>query len=178
MPVGWKYAGVTALLAITLSATALYFRNATPLPEVPTPSDLSKLEPQLREYVEEKVKWVRAAPRDARRQATLGLVYAANSLWPEARLAFRNAVQLNPKEPLAHLYAAVSTQETGDFDEALNLYRQLTLQFPNFAPGFYRLGEALLRAGAVAEAETAFRQLITLAPQEWRGQLRYRVPPG
>jgi tetratricopeptide (TPR) repeat protein len=64
---------------------------------------------------------------------------------------------------------AVSTQESGDVDEALNVYRQLTLQFPNFAPGSYRLGEALLRAGAIAEAETAFRQLIILAPQEWRG---------
>jgi tetratricopeptide (TPR) repeat protein len=169
LPVRWRYSGIAALLAITLIATTLCFRKATPLLEVPTPSNLNKLEPQLRDYVEEKVKWVRTAPRDPQRQATLGLVYAANSLWPEARLAFQNAVRLNPKEPLAHLYVAVSTQESGNVDEALSLYRELTIQFPNFAPGFYRLGEALLRAGAVAEAETAFRQLIILAPQEWRG---------
>jgi tetratricopeptide (TPR) repeat protein len=148
---------------------AISSRTQGPTLEVPIPQDLDKLEAQLRLYILEKVKWVRQAPRDARRHATLGMVYAANSIWPEARLAFRNAATLDPKEPLAQLYFAVATQETGDFDEALKLYRQVTVRFLDFAPALYRLGDALLQAGAVDEAENVFRRLIALAPQEWRG---------
>jgi len=144
-------------------------RTSGPALEVPIPKDLDSLDAQLRLYIVEKVKWVRQAPRDAGRHATLGMVYAANSIWPEARLAFRNAATLDPKEPLAQLYVAVATQETGDFDGALKLYREVTVRFPDFAPAFYRLGDALLRAGTVDEAENVFRRLLALAPQEGRG---------
>jgi tetratricopeptide (TPR) repeat protein len=140
-----------------------------PALEVPIPQDLDNLEPQLRLYIREKVKWVRQAPSDDHRRATLGMVYSANSIWPEARIAFQNAASLNPKEPLSQLYLAVATQEMGDFGEALKLYRQVTVRFPDFAQGYYRLGDSLLRAGTVDEAENAFRRLIILAPQEWRG---------
>ena len=137
--------------------------------EVPVPKDLDKLEPQLRNYVTQKIKWVRERPREMHRQATLGIIYAANSLWSEARLAFINAAKLNPKEPLARLYVAISTQESGDFNEALNMFRQITAEFPEFPQGYYRLGDALLRSGSVDEAEPAFQRLIALAPKEWRG---------
>lgn len=140
-----------------------------PPPPVPVPPDLERLEPQLRAYITEQAQWVRAAPREAARHSTLGLVYAANGLWTEARSAFQNAARLNPREPLAPLYVAVATQELGERDEALRLYRQITQQFPAFPQGFYRLGDLALRAGAVDEAQAAFEKLIVLAPQEWRG---------
>jgi tetratricopeptide (TPR) repeat protein len=151
------------------SAVLLGFWLSKPAPHVPVPASLDKLEPQLRAYVGEKVQWVRDAPRSPDRQATLGMVYAANALWAEARLAFSNVVQLSPKEPLAHLYVAVATQELGEMSESAALLRSVTERFPDFAPGFYRLGEVSLRLGAVAEAERAFQRLISLAPQEWRG---------
>jgi tetratricopeptide (TPR) repeat protein len=137
--------------------------------QVPRPHDASQLEPQLRDYVEEKVAWVLQNPRDPTRQAALGIVYAANALWREARSAFANVARLNPNEPLALLYVAIATQELGELDKATELFRQCTTQFPDFPQGFWRLGDALLRQGAFDEAEPAFRRLTQLAPREWRG---------
>ncbi|MBM3837843.1 MAG: tetratricopeptide repeat protein [Verrucomicrobia bacterium] len=138
-------------------------------PEPPVPQQLDKLDPQARAYVEETLKWVRSAPRDWNRHATLGIVYAANSLWTEARLAFSNVVHLNPKEPLAHLYVGISHQELAEADQALQIFREVTRRFPGFAQGYYRLGEALLKAGDLDNSEKAFQRLAELAPKEWRG---------
>jgi tetratricopeptide (TPR) repeat protein len=133
------------------------------------PPDLAQLQPQLRAYLMEKIEWVRDAPRQMERHATLGIVYAANLLWREAKGCFENAARLRPTEPLARLYVAISTQELGQPAEALKLYREITFRFPSFPQGFARLGEASLRAGTPDEAEPAFRRLVELAPLEWRG---------
>jgi tetratricopeptide (TPR) repeat protein len=160
---------VALLCSGLLVAIGLISRRAPPVLEIPVPRDLEKLDPQLRAYVVEKVAWVREKPADVHRHATLGMVYAANSLWNEALVAFQNAVQLNSKEPLARLYIAVSEQELGNNNEAMELFRQITSQFPDFAPGFYRLGDTMLRSGRVDEAEPPFKRLVTMVPREWRG---------
>ncbi|MBK9140318.1 MAG: tetratricopeptide repeat protein [Verrucomicrobia bacterium] len=159
-----------ALLAVVvLGAGWFAWQTLRPSPAVPAPPDPARLEPQLRAYLDEMVAWTRSGARDPQRHATLGLAYAANNLWAEARLAFSNVVQLNPREPLALLYYAVAHQELGQTDEALRLLRELAERFPQFAPGQYRLGEALLRAGQMEEAERAFTRLMATAPGEWRG---------
>jgi tetratricopeptide (TPR) repeat protein len=123
----------------------------------------------VRDYIEEQVAWVRKDPRDGERHAVLGLVYAANGLWKEARLAFANARRLMPREPLAWLYEAVSAQEAGAPEEALRLFQELVNRFPDFPHGYYRLGEALMRAGDAEQAAVSFAALTNLAPAEWRG---------
>ena len=169
-----KRLGLLVCLALALLGGLAWMVLSKPRPvapgiTVPTPANPNDLEPQLRSYVEEKVRWVRDAPQDPRRQATLGVVYAANGLWAEARAAFENVVRLTPEEPLAHLYMAVCAQELGAPEQALELFRRLTRRFPGFPQGFYRLGEAALRAGRTDEARQAFERLTQLAPQEWRG---------
>jgi cytochrome c-type biogenesis protein CcmH/NrfG len=81
------------------------------------------------------------------------MVYAANSIWPKL-VWHSETLQLDPKEPLAQLYFAVATQETGDFDEALKLYRQVTVRFPDFAPAL--TGWVTSQAGAVMKQKTCF----------------------
>lgn len=160
---------VAMALLLAFAGLGNYLRTRKPLLDVPLPGDIGNLETQLRAYIEEKVQRVRESPREMQRYATLGIVYAANGLWNEAQKAFKNAAQLNPKEPLAQMYVGIATQESGDLDQALQLFRQLAVQFRNFAPAHYRLGHALLRAGALDEAESAFQRLIACAPTEWRG---------
>jgi len=157
------------MAAIVPGVWLAYPKRSEPPFLIPASADLEQLDPQLRAYLVEKLNWVREKPRDAERRATLGLVYAANGLWEWARDAFRNVTQLDPNQPLAQMYVAVATQELGDLKEAIRLYRELTVRFPDFAPGYYRLGDGSLRAGEVAQAEAAFGRLISLAPNEWRG---------
>jgi tetratricopeptide (TPR) repeat protein len=153
-------AGLLALIVFQWTAAA---------PEPPVPQELGRLDPQLRAHISEIVNWVRSEPRRWDRHATLGVAYAANSLWPEARLSFSNVIYLNPKEPLAHLYLGISTQELGEPDQALQEFQAVTRRFPEFAQGYYRLAEALLKSGNMESAEKAFHRLVELAPQEWRG---------
>ena len=173
--VKWCWSKRTGIAAVALLCGGLLIgislnsRHSPPPLEIPVPHDLDKLDPQLRSYIVEKVARVREKPADFQRHATLGMVYAANSLWNEALVAFQNAVQLNPGEPLARLYVGVSEQELGNNNEAMEMFRRITSQFPDFAPGFYRLGDVMLRSGRVDEAEPAFKRLVALVPREWRG---------
>ena len=164
--------GLLALATVVAIILAVchnrFARFQTPL-SIPVPRDLALLDAQLRAYLQAKIIWVKEKPRNAGRQATLGIAYAANGLWDEARNAFRNVERLDPKQPLAPMYVAIATQELGQLKEAIRLFRELTVRFPDFAPGYYRLGDASLRAGEVPQAEVAFRRLISLAPAEWRG---------
>jgi tetratricopeptide (TPR) repeat protein len=140
-----------------------------PPPSVPLPSQLERLEPQLRAYIQEHVQPLRAAPWDAQRHATLGLIYAANGLWSEAYLAFSNAVRLKAQFPLAGLYLGLAAQESGRLTEAIEQFTRLTQECPQFAPAQFHLGDALLRAGRTDQAEAPFRRLTELVPSEWRG---------
>ncbi len=164
------FRATSSTLALALALIGVYLVSfAPPAPEIPEPQNFDKLEPQLRDYLTEKLRWVREAPKRADRHATLGLIYAVNGLWVEARHSFSNAAALNPKEPLPWMYGGVAAQELGDLPAATATYRDLTARFPSFAPGFYRLGSALLRAGQAEEAENAYQRLTALAPGEWRG---------
>ncbi|MSU61931.1 MAG: tetratricopeptide repeat protein [Pedosphaera sp.] len=158
-----------AVIALAVAGLVQLWFHLHPAPAIPAPPDLNKLEPQLREYLAEKIVWVRSRPRRADRHALLGLVYSVNGLWHEARLAFQNSVSLDDREPLALMYAAIATQELGERDEALRLFHELVTKFPAFPQGYYRLGSLSLTAGKVDEAESAFRKLIELVPTEWRG---------
>lgn len=161
---------ILALLIVTIVGVRhLYSDRRQSSLTIPVPADLERLDPQLRAYLWQKLDWVREKPRHADRHATLGIVYAANGLWKEAKDAFGNAAHLDPNQPLAYMYVAVADQELGSLKEAIGGYRDLTVRFPDFAPGYYRLGDASLRAGEVKEAEFALQRLIALAPQEWRG---------
>jgi tetratricopeptide (TPR) repeat protein len=158
-----------AVVGCGVVGTLIHRNLSKPSPVVPVPANLAALDPMLRNYVTGKVDWARESPRSPDRQGNLGLVYAANGLWAEAQLAFANTVQLNPKEPLGWLYWAISSQELGQPDRAMDLLRTLTRRFPDFAPGFSRLGDYSLRLGSIDEAERAFQRLTQLAPREWRG---------
>src|SRR5438552_14140967 len=160
---------MVAVIATILAGWHLHSARFKSQATVPVPRDLAQLDPQLKEYLRTKIHWVQEKPRDANRQATLGIAYAANGLWEQARESFRNAERLDPRQPLAPMYVAIATQELGELNEAIRFFRELTVRFPVFAPGYYRLGDASLRAGEVQQAEAAFRRLIALAPGEWRG---------
>jgi tetratricopeptide (TPR) repeat protein len=166
---GNRSAGIALLILAVAGCAWFLAQHNSPKPPVPVPDDMARLEPQLRAYLEEKVRWTQNRPGDWQRQSTLGIVYGANGLWPQARSAFSNAAVLNPREPLARLYFGISELELGNLEPALQHFKVVTNLFPQFAPGYYRLGEASLRAGATEQAVAAFERLIQLAPDEWQG---------
>ncbi len=128
-----------------------------------------KLDRQLESYLAGLISEVERNPSDPNRRKSLGLAYAANGLWSEARETFLGLETMIPQQPLAPMYAAVALQELTDEAGAWREFVQVTARFPTFAPGWYRVGEAALRRGDPTNAEQAFQRLIALAPLEWRG---------
>jgi len=72
---------IAVLIILGVAVTQLVGVWRIPAVDVPVPADLEKLDPQLRDYLMLQLKWVQQKPLDPTRQATLGIVYAANLLW-------------------------------------------------------------------------------------------------
>ncbi len=140
-------------------------------PEVVTPANAELLDPAVRALVERSVAEARQQPRDARGHGRLGMVYEANSLWPEARAAYARAAELDPASRAWRYHLAISTQEVGDFATALKLYRDLAADFPDFAPLQHRLGVALLEIGELQPALGAFERVTELRPRDPAGSV-------
>jgi len=165
--------GVIGLVIITASALGflLVADNSTKRFHVVVPDDLAELDPQLRDYLNEKISWGQQDPNDAERHATLGLVYSANARWQEARDSFQNAVDLDPGAKLSVYYLATATQRLGDSEVAIAILQGLIKQHPDFAPAHHRLGVLLLERGSETEAEESFRRSVELAPEAAEGYI-------
>lgn len=157
-----------------LLVSALLFLAACSRPEPPPvgdPASGSGIDPAVKAHVGSLADTARSRPRDPQARAMLGIALAANGLWQEARLAFQATAILDPREPLATMYAAVALQELSDGPGSLKEFRSVADRFPDFAPVWYRVGEASLRLGDLVPAEEAFSRLTRLAPKESRGPL-------
>ncbi len=142
---------------------------SSPPPPLVRPAAGVTLDSQVRGYLDELISEVERYPSDPDRRKNLGLAYAANGLWSEARETFLGLKSMVPQQPLAPMYAAVALQELSDEAGAWREFLQVTSNFPAFAPGWYRVGEAALRRGDHPKVEQAFERLMALAPREWRG---------
>ncbi len=140
--------------------------------EVVVPENIDELDPQVRAHLEEQIALVREAPDDASRHATLGIAYAANARWTEARDCFRMVLELDPGEVLAKYHVAVATQKLGDYTATRAMLQQIVVEHPDFAPAHHRLGVLLLEAGSVEAAESALEQAVALAPDLPHGYIR------
>lgn len=155
-------------LAVVLGIRA-YMSTLGPVLPVPVPADFSQLDSLLKSHLMACIRPLRDSPRDSHLREELALAYAANGFWAEARLLFDQLAILHPQDPLPLLYSGVATEELHDKAASLVLYRRVTEKFPQFAPGWSRLGTAALEADSFDVANSAFAQLRSLAPQEWRG---------
>jgi cytochrome c-type biogenesis protein CcmH/NrfG len=113
----WRFVVLAViLLGAAALAVVLVLGRGGAAPSVPAPAELAAAEAQIRTYIDDHRRWVAEAPDDQQRQATLGLVYAANGYWDAAKACFETFVRLDPDEPLGHLYVAVMDEARGDLD--------------------------------------------------------------
>lgn len=154
-------------LLLTLLGAACARSGGELEPVVPPPG--GDLDPAVERLIEEHLAAARKSPGAARSHATLGLVYEANELWPEAAASFELAERLDPHEPLWTLHRATALRSAGDAQGSLALLRQVADELPGLAAAQHRLGDALLAAGAVSEARARFERASTLAPDRPEG---------
>ncbi len=136
----------------------------TPAPIDLLPANLSRLDPNVIKLVEQQMIRIKMHPDDAKSYAELGMIYEANTLWPEARRAYAAAVELQPGSTWWRFHLAVASRTAGDLEEALRLLRDLGAVHPDLAAVQQRLGEALTESAELDGAAAAYRRVIDLAP--------------
>ena len=162
---------VFGVLVLGAIAAVLLMRRSQAGIEVPVPADLDSFDPQITAYLKKYIQRAQAAPRDFDAQATLGMVYGANSVWREARACFASAALLRPDEPLARHHEAIATDELSEADAAFEMFGQIAREFPDFAPGRHRYGVGLLSRGRLEDAAAEFERVIALAPSAPEGYI-------
>jgi tetratricopeptide (TPR) repeat protein len=136
---------------------------AAELPPV-MPRNLDDIDKELAEMVAEYVARVEANRGSAEAHGTLGLVYEANDMWQECRQSYTNAARLDPQNRGWAFHAAICQNSASDLDGAREAFEAITRKFPNFAPAFYRLGDALLASGDLQKSEAALQRARQLSP--------------
>ncbi len=130
---------------------------------------VDNLEPDVRRLNEAKSSAVPSNPTNSDLRGDLGLAFAANGIWPEARREFDLAVQHNPRNDHWRLYQAIAARQAGDRSSSLTTLRQLVEDSPTFAPAQHRFGRALLEDDDLESANSAFQRLVKLRPDSAEG---------
>ena len=121
---------------------------------------------RLAEAAEVYRRLLATAPESALVWANLGNVQAARGLQPEAEVAYRNALELDPDQPEAlNNLAWLLLESQGDLDEANELASQaVSLAGPDPYLALDTLGRIQLAMGQCREATEVFRSALSTAP--------------
>ena len=167
-------AGIT-LGIVGLIAASFWVARARSAPIPPVPGDLGAFDPGLAEVIRQAVDRVLEKPRSVDRRMQLGMVYEANELHGTAQDTYRQIAELRPGDARVWYRLAIVSDRLGLIDEAINTMQRAVAVDELYAPAHWRLGEWLLDAGRVGEAEAAFERAVRLAPEDpagWYGLAR------
>lgn len=84
--------------------------------------------------------------------------------WRNSETLFTRAIEVTPKNLLAHYNLALEVQKLGRFSEAAEHYRAVLQIDPNNVDATKNLGLSLLREQSYDEASDVFRTLLKLRP--------------
>ena len=96
-------------------------------PKPPEPDNLSNLEPDVRDLIQNQLARIADKPQVAREYAELAQIYEANELWSESRRAYELALQISPKQVNWKLHLAIAAREKGDFEKYQALLQELAV---------------------------------------------------
>lgn len=164
-----------AVIALPLAVLCMFqvrgWSTGSALPAVVVPDDLEKLDPQIRAYLEDHIRWAREAPENAGTHVTMGQVYFANGQWREARACFDRVAAMAPDNALAKYYGALASKKLGESEEVRRRLAETIEKDRSFAPAHFRIGVSALEEGAMGEAEIAFQNAIDHAPMRPAGYI-------
>ena len=126
-----------------------------------------RMQKNPQEAIAEYRKAVELDPKLARIYRDLGeLLHDEMREYGKAEEAFRKAIELKPRDAVAHCYLGSSLCEQGKFPEAIDAYHKAIELDPKSAAAYNHLGYALLQQNKLDEALAAFRSAIELDPKD------------
>ncbi len=157
------WAAVAAVAAAVLVAGVSQARRAMYAARLPALPELSGEPPALREHLEAADRTARARPTSADAVGALGLAYHADLFLDHADRAYAAAEALGGDAWRWTWYRALAAGTRGDTPALAAGLRRVVAAAPDFAPAWWRLGEAEFKAGRYDPAAEAWRSALPLA---------------
>ncbi|WP_044891735.1 tetratricopeptide repeat protein [Opitutus terrae] len=152
--------GVLGLLGLALAGWRLWAAHAAVAGGVPPVPELAQGADELQQRVRRADAGARGYLHPQRSLAELARLCHANGFFDEAILCYETLQRLQPDEARwPHLHAAILATN-GQLDEAAPLYRRSAELAPDYLPARLRLGDVLLKANRLSEAEQAYRGVL------------------
>lgn len=154
---------VIAVGSIRLARDPEPRRASTARPQslsIPEIADLDGLDPAFAGAVREAVSAAREASERGDLFGELGKLYDAHQYYELARQCYEIAQQLDPRTADWPYYLGAFAAERGRLSDAARDFRRAASLRPDYPPIYLRLGDSLLRAGVLDEAESAYGDFL------------------
>jgi tetratricopeptide (TPR) repeat protein len=165
----WQVLSLVAVVA-AVSAAAAYWHHqtaerSTVVAMMPAKPDLTNVPSTMRERIEAADASAHSTWHAVEGLSLLARTYHANGFLDEAARCYEALERLDPREAKwAHLHATILAG-FGDTGRAVGLWRRVTSLAPTYVPARLRMGDALLKANRVQEAETAYAGALQQDPE-------------
>jgi len=169
-----RHAFVTVIVAAVLALGACAGGSGESPPvsdEIPRPASLDGVDPQVVELIEEGIKVIEEDPSVALPHAGLGMMYQAHGMFEPARIAYRQALAIEPVNARWLYHLARVEQLTGEVDAAIETIGQSIVLEPRYAPSYWRRGNWYLSLDDLGAAEADFTTALELAPGDAAAQI-------
>jgi tetratricopeptide (TPR) repeat protein len=138
---------------------------------VPRVVELDALDPAVAAAIRDAVAAVERETASGARWGELGIVYNAHRYFALADRCYARAAALDSRAPDWPHLRGVLAEERGDVESAASYYSAALERSPTDLAARYRLGNVLLQAGNIDQAERAFDELASTAPDQPWGPL-------
>ena len=102
--------------------------------------------------------------------AGLGYAYLQKGDYPNARFAYRKALDLNPSLPQAHFGLGETYEALGKLDQGIDEYQKAISEVPDYTAAHYRLALTIIKKKDDEQARAQFEEVLRLAPDSDMGR--------
>jgi predicted Zn-dependent protease len=139
-------------------------RESTPPPAIPTPANLSAVDPLIAELIQRTAAEVRDTPRDANAWAQHASALLANAYYQPSVAASRVALSIDPSRTHVQYRQGIVLWRLNQQDEAIAELRAVLEASPAYDCGWRRLAQWHLERGELDAASTAIDHAIARSP--------------
>lgn len=111
-------------------------------------------------------------PSDPDLYQQLGGLYLKDGKLDEARQAYERAIELDPKDPFAHLFLGNTLEALELIPCALASYRTATELLPGEAISYWCQGDAYVRLERLDLAQQAYQKAVSVSPDDSQAQVK------
>lgn len=155
---GRTFVAIAAVAVVFAIAGAVLVKRRTAAARLPALPELSGQSRAVRDHLRERHAAAEAAPSSASAVGALCLAYHADLLYEQAARCYDVVAALAPGDWQWIYYRALIDSERARSNSLAEGMRQVVERVPEFAPAWWRLGDAAFKEGRYDQAEEAWKR--------------------